>query len=280
MKTLVIFIIIFCLTTNYAIASGEYKHFAIYYSDKNSLELLSNFELIVLDSQDHPDMDVMLSKGVTVLGYLSLGEVEKRRNYFNLLKETGLLSGQNKNWPDSYFIDVRNNLWAHIIIDKLVPDILHQGFKGIFIDTLDSTEELEKTNPRKYRGVKESAANIIKAIRLNYPDIKIMVNRGYNIFPLISNDIDMELAESVYTSYDFKTKKSHITDPTIYKDHLAILNNIKKINPKISIFTLDYWDIKDTDGISKIYQEERKNGFIPYVATIELDKVITEPRKK
>ena len=87
----------------------------------------------------------------------------------------------------------------------------------------------------------------------------------------------MELGESVYADYDFETKKYGLVEPKLYKRQVKILKDAKEKNPKLEIYTLDYWNPDDEDGIKNIYSEQRKNGFSPYVATIDLKKIIKEP---
>ena len=43
-----------------------------------------------------------------------------------------------------------------------------------------------------------AAAKLVRMIRQNYPQIKIMVNRAYDILPEIGGQIDYVLGESVY----------------------------------------------------------------------------------
>ena len=58
---------------------------------------------------------------------------------------------------------------------------------------------------------------------------------------------------------------------------VTILQAAKARRPKLRIMTLDYWDPEDAEGVSRIYREQRANGFEPYVATIKLDRIVTEP---
>jgi hypothetical protein len=54
---------------------------------------------------------------------------------------------------------------------------------------------------------------------------------------------------------------------------------LKKRFPKLQIMSLDYWDPADTKGVATIYSTQRANGFIPYVSTIELNRVVEEPSR-
>ena len=48
-------------------------------------------------------------------------------------------------------------------------------------------------------------------------------------------------------------------------------------NKKLKVFSLDYWYPEDSKMIAQIYSVETDNGFSPYVATIDLDKIVKGP---
>jgi len=248
-------------------------NWAVYYSDKEPISEFQKYSLIVFDSDYHPDIDALIDEGKIVLGYISLGEIEKSRWYYSKIKKTGILLNENKYWKGSYFVDVRSHIWINFVIGYLVPNLIQKGFSGIFIDTLDNPAELERRDSKKYKGMTESAVRLISAIRLNYPSIKIMLNRGYEILPKVAKYINYELGESIYTDYDFKTKKYEYVEKKLYSEQVEILKNAKNINPELEIFTLDYWNKDDKKTISDIYKTERANGFIPYVSTIKLNEL-------
>jgi hypothetical protein len=87
----------------------------------------------------------------------------------------------------------------------------------------------------------------------------------------------MELGESIYTDYNFDTKRYGYVSKGDYHEQVNILHHAQEINPALKVYTLDYWDPKDTKTIASIYKTERANGFIPYVATISLTELVHEP---
>jgi uncharacterized protein (TIGR01370 family) len=250
------------------------QHFVIYYSDKAPISAFAPYDLVVLDSDAHPPLAPLLESGKTVLGYISLGEVEHNRAHFMRAKKAGFLLQENKDWPGSFMTDVRNPAWTKMVIEELIPAILAQGFKGIFLDTLDNPPELERNG---YSGMTQAAVNLVKAIRMHYPDILIMMNRGYELLPDVATSINMELGESIYTDYKFNTKTYGYVKASDYREQVRMLKDAQKLNPDLTVYTLDYWNPKDTKTIAKIYKTERENGFIPYVATVSLTEIVHEP---
>ncbi len=250
----------------------------VYYSDKAAPADFDAYTFLVLDRDYHPDISSLTQQGKILLGYLSLGEAERHRDYFDEVKNGGLLLGENPHWRGSYTIDIRERRWTERIISRLIPALLRRGFDGVFLDTVDSPLHLERQYPRRYRGMSDAAVRLVRAIRRNYPQIKIMLNRGYEILPRVASDIDIVLGESVYTGYDFEKKIYQRVPQADYRRQVAWLKQAAGKNPALKVLTLDYWNPDDPEGIAAIYRIQRANGFVPYVATITLDRIIPEPR--
>jgi len=196
----------------------------------------------------------------------------------NRENEGDLLMEENPHWKGSYGIDIRQRRWTELVIYELIPGLLHQGFDGIFLDTLDTPLHMERQDPKRYGGMAEAAVRLVKTIRKHFPGIKIMLNRAYEILPRVARDIDMVLGESIYADYDFETKSYKRVPRALYERQLAYLKDARERNPSLEVYTLDYWEPRDREGIAAIYRIQRANGFKPYVATIALDRIIPEPR--
>jgi uncharacterized protein (TIGR01370 family) len=257
---------------------AEKTAWVVYYADQAPPDAFNPYHLVVLESESYPPLRPLSDRGKTLLGYLSLGEVEDHRRYFASVKAEKILLQENKDWKGSYFVDVRDPRWTRRVIEQLIPQILRRGFDGLFLDTLDNPAHLERVNPSRFRGMTAAAARLVRTIRLHFPTIKVMMNRGYEILPEVEGHIDMVLGESVFADYDFKTKSYRLVAPQLYQEQVKILQAARKRRPDLGIFTLDYWDPADKAGIARIYREQRANGFEPYVATVELDRIIPEPQ--
>lgn len=249
------------------------------YTDKVPVRTLLKYDTIVLDSRYHPPLRPLIEAGKTVIGYISIGEVEKFRPHYKAVEKEGILLHWNKNWPDSRFVDVRDPRWTKRVIEELIPQILQKGFRGIMMDTLDNPADLERRDPKKYRGMTDAAARLVRTIRRHYPDLIIMMNRAYEILPSVERHIDIVLGESVYADYDFVKKTYKLVKREDYLRQVKWLQAAKKRTPRLRIFTLDYWNPDDRKGIEKIYKVQRANGFEPYVSTIKLNRVFQRPEE-
>jgi uncharacterized protein (TIGR01370 family) len=272
----VILFLVVCLLT--AAHASAHIRWAAYYGQAAPLHAFEDFSVLVFDSDAHPPLAPLAARGKVVLGYLSVGEVASYRSYYAAVRAQGILLGENSTWKGSFFVDVRDSRWTRRILDELIPQILQRGFAGLFLDTLDDAAHLERTNPRAHRGMSAAAADLVTAIRGRFPHIKIMLNRAYDLLPSVDRHIDYALGESVYADYDFETKRYQLVPRALYEQQVRILQSARQRRPQLQVLTLDYWDPADRAGVARIYAEQRSNGFHPYVATVELDRVVPEPR--
>lgn len=258
-------------------STAAYDPFVIYYG-QHAVPALDNFKLQVLDSEI---AETALSSGASALrlGYLSLVEASQQRSYHAELASLGILGRANPNWPDANYIDARDERWHNFVIQSLIPGILKRGFGGIFLDTLDNAEYLEVTAPSQYHGMIKGAGTLITSIRKSFPDIKIMINRGYGTLPLVAGHFDMLLGESVVSRFTPDRRYEFLSRDDV-EWQKAQMYSARDRDPTLRLFSLDYWSPEDGETIASIYTIERKNGFIPYVATWDLGSVVQHAEAK
>lgn len=268
-------LILFCLllTRGYCVTP-----WAIFYGESAPASAFKPYQLLVFDSDAHPELEQFKGQDKTILGYLSLGEVEQRRAHFTDVQQEGLLLGENAHWKESQFVDLRSPRWAKRVIEELIPAILFQRFDGLFLDTLDNAGFLEDKDPAKFRGMREGAVHLVQAIRLHYPQIKIMMNRGFDLLPEVGGQIDMLLGESLYTTYDSSKQHYQRVPEAQYTHQVTQMQEAKTAHPKLELFSVDYWDPADKSMVKEIYSTELKNGFSPYVSTPQFTTIYAMPQ--
>lgn len=248
---------------------SPHERWAAYYDNKESTEKLTQFDLVVLDGESHPDLAPLKSAGVKLLGYVSIGEVHDGKQAD--LPQSAIIK-KNDHW-NSYMVDVRDTAWRNRILEHDVPAVLAQGFDGVMLDTMDSPLYLEASQPEQYKGMRESLIYIVKRIRYDHPHIKIMVNRAFDMLPDIASDIDMVLAEGTLSHYDLEKKRSTHQPDAIYMQYVEKIHRARQLIPNLGVYTLDYWDMNDDNGVAHIYETQRKQGFVPYVTTPNLTTI-------
>ena len=260
-------------------AKAEPERFVVYYGKDAEPADFAPYSRAVLDSDHHPPLAPLKARGIEVFGYLSLGEADQARDYFPAVAAANLLLGANPDWPGARYVDLRKPAWGAQILDHLIPALLDEGFDGLFLDTLDDAAFLEHADPVRNHGMVAAAAALVRSIRARYPAVPLMLNRAYDVGALVATELDSILAESLLTTHDFKTRRYMMRNKNDLAWGMGKLAELRRLNPQLRLYTLDYWEPTDRAGIAKLYEQERKAGFIPYVATIDLQRIVSEPAK-
>ncbi len=251
------------------------RTWAIYYDHQLPAKTFKNVDLVVFDRRYYPKFDALKGKTI-VLAYVSAGEVYDDVPERKLLQQKNLILFQNERWK-SHAVDLTALEWQKMVLDQ-VDDAARKGFDGVMLDTIESPLYWAATKePARLPAMRQAAADLIHAIRKYRPDMKIMVNRGFDVLPLVANDIDYVLAESILTNTNVSTGQFYLNPPEVYQQVAAQLHTVVALAPQLQVFTLDYWKQDDVKGLETIYAEQRANGFIPYVNTPALNTYTPEP---
>ncbi|MBC8166706.1 MAG: endo alpha-1,4 polygalactosaminidase [Bryobacteraceae bacterium] len=254
---------------------AEVRRWAVCYSERERVQNFAPYDLLVLDSDSHPSLTQLQTGNKQLLAYISIGEVEYQREYFARTEPYRL--EPNPYWAGSFLLDIRDARWTEEIIRRIAPRALAAGFNGFFLDTVDSSLDLELRDGKRYFGMTRAAVDLIRRLRIEFPGAVIALNRGYAIVPEVGRNVDYVLAESMHSTWDFDLKSYTRVDSDITKEQTLDLQKAMAANPALRILTLDYADPTDKNKLRQIYKFHRQNGFIPYVSTIELNRVIPEP---
>lgn len=241
-------------------------------------ELLQDFAVIVVDSGFLGKVAPLKAKKSTVLAYISLGELNAQRAQFAEAQKMGLLVLENPNWPGAWMVDVRDPRWHALVVDVLASPLMARGFDGFFLDTVDSALNLEQQDPQKYKGMRAGVIQLIQRLHHKFPQAKLLMNGALGLVADLQAEVQMVAVESSLTDWNFQTKTPSWRKPDDRTWALNQMHKAKAANPHLQIFTLDYWNAADKPGVAAIYQQQRADGFIPYVATIGLDRIVPEPK--
>ena len=247
----------------------------VYYDNERPAEDFAALDLVIFDRRYHPNFR-RLGKSTTVLAYVSMGEVYDDVPERKALQLSKSLLAKNITW-NSHVVDLTTAQWRTMVMGY-VDNALANGFDGVMLDTVDSPLEWARTeSPKRYAAMQTAAAEMIHDIRQKYPDIKIMLNRGFDIVALAAPDLDYVLAESILTHKDVSTGQFRQLSPKTYRDSVDVLRVALRSANNIKVMTLDYWDIDDGYGVEEIYRKQRAAGFYPYVTTPDLRNYTPEP---
>ncbi len=270
-----------CLTVAAALllagCSTGPKNWVAYYGADAPPEVMQGFDLVVVDPGYRGSITTLKARGAKVLAYLSIGEIAKHHKAFIRAQQAGLLLRENVNWKGAWVVDVRDPRWQQLVVEELATALLRRGFDGLFLDTIDSPLHLGHTEAARFPGMKAATVRLIQALHRRHPDAALMLNGGLPIVGSLKDAVHMLAIESTLSTWDFQKKVPLWRTPAERSAALGRLQQAKMANPSLRIFTLDYWDPADAASVHRIYAEQRARGFVPYVATIALNRVVSEP---
>lgn len=188
---------------------GEIVPWVVYYSDQAKIESFKPFDVVVLDRFTYPPIRALIDQEKKVFGYITLGEVDDFEPWFDAVKEEGITLEVNAEWTESRLVDLRDVRWSKRVIEEIIPFVLHKGFNGLFLDTIDNATYLENKDPKAYQGMKEAAIRLVKAIHYNYPNIPLMLNRGLDIAKDVAPSISYLVGEDLFSRFD-SAKKGYV----------------------------------------------------------------------
>jgi polysaccharide biosynthesis protein PelA len=245
-----------------------------YYGTIFGSRIYSRFDLVVLDSHRHPPL-LHHSKNdrPILIGYLSIGEARVDGPHWATAKGKPYLVKKNPFW-NSWIVDIRDPAWQRHIFETAIPAIFKQGFDGLFLDTSDSSLSLvQGKEKKKFEGIGEALEQMVRRIKETYPDKYLCINRGLPILPSIASYLDFVVVEDLYSYYAGHDKGYVKVNPEVREGLLGQIEEGMKVNPKLTVLTLDYAGDNQKALALEAIALSRKRGFIPYVGTYELDQI-------
>jgi hypothetical protein len=112
---------------------------------------LGRFDLAVVDGEEATpgQIERIQSHGTVVLGYLSVGTIEKWRRWYPQLKRYRLRAWQD--WKDEWFADT-SKPGFRTKIAQIADGLLDKGFDGLFLDNVDMVENRGHLHQRRGMG--------------------------------------------------------------------------------------------------------------------------------
>lgn len=258
------------LLLSYSLANAQPECVLFFYHHKSLPDdIYYTYDWIVLD-QDNPYFENVKNKfymknKAKVIAYISIGEIEQHRSYFNQLKKFSI--GSNPMWA-SFIADLREKEYRDFIINKISKELVNKGFDGFFLDTLDSYQLVTKQD--SWIEFQKAEIELIKELKKNYPDKIIILNRGFEIIDEVKNFIDGVVVESLFYGIDSQKRYREVTE----KERNYLVAQLEKIKSfGIPVIVIDYIDPKDKEKAKDTVKKISSLGFIPYVSNAELSRV-------
>lgn len=247
----------------------------INYSAKPAPQDLTTFDFCILDPNADADLKPGHSLGHTFLAYISTVEVRPGSPMEKLVQQHRLpLAGKNTDWG-TQLLDITDSQWMPMIVNDLAREARSKGFDGFFLDTLDSAERLSRQSPEKARSHHQALVKLIKELRARYPDAKIVINRGFGLLDEIVADINGVLVESVFQTFDPKTKhyQAASSDDTAWLERR--IRSAQML--RLPVYAVDYVQPDQKELARETAKKLSGLGCIPFVTTHDLNGTALAP---
>jgi uncharacterized protein (TIGR01370 family) len=251
----------------FAQASAE-PSIALFYGANPPLDELKAFDVVVVDP-DQPGTDPLKyhRKDSELFAYVSVGEASTDKPYFRHIPPAWL-RGENSAWG-SKVIDQSSPEWPAFFADTIIAPLWKKGYRGFFLDTLDSYQLLTSAGPG--RAAQEAGLKaVIHELKRRWPGARLILNRGFEILPDVHHDVWMVAAESLFRSWDARGKNYVEVSEA---DREWLLGQLRKVQQDyhLPVLVIDYVPSAEREQARDTVQKIRAAGFIPYVTTPNLD---------
>ncbi len=247
------------------------------YSAEPNEDLLLAYDLTILQPTSKVDLTVGQTLGNRYLAYLSVVEVSAndQDEIHQAANDLGVeLLSRNQEWG-TRMVDLTNPAWRNYVIHEIAASAIAKGFDGFFLDTLDSAEVLMREYPDRALEFDEALVALVSELRTAYPEVEIVVNRGFRWLDSLSQQIDGMMVESVYQTfvgnmgdYGYKPVPTSTTK-------LLELQIEKAMNQGLDVYVVDYVDPLQPEIAEATDEKIRDLGAIPFLTTPELQGQIS-----
>ena len=201
--------------------------------------------------------------------YTSLGEVGPERPYANAVPSVAKLA-RNPAWK-STVLDQTSPAWRAFFIDNIVAPLWQRGFRGIFIDTLDSYQ-LAATSPQAKAQQEAGMVETLRQLHERYPEMRIILNRGFEILPQVHQWVTAVAAESLFQGWDNAAQSYRPVSEPNRQWLMERLNHVKN-EYHLPVIVIDYAAPGQRREAREIASRIRAAGFVPWVTDSDLDMV-------
>jgi hypothetical protein len=250
------------------------RHYTVYYG-YGPLPGLERFDWVILEPAGWLDQDRrrLLAQGPCVLAYLAMLEALPWVARDAGLRDTDYLhlthlDGRIWDKPDlnTRVVDPRSPTWRRYLEDR-VRQLRHQGFHGVFLDTLGDVEDQVAAPLTGW--LVPHAADLVRMVRSLWPDGLIALNNGiWLLLPLVAPLIDAICWEAPLTDVALRTPWAQaaldlLARTTVGGDRVVLL--------------LTHIPEGDAAALDRFRGLAARLGFIPYAAPADYAQAVRLP---
>lgn len=229
-------------------------------------ERLGAYGLVVVDGElaTAGEIAALRANGTTVLGYFSVGTIEKWRSWYPQVKRYRL--GAWADWKDEWFADVSKARLRRVLTDEIAPEMLAKGFDGLFLDNVDMIETRNHADQRD--GMRDLVLALSDLVQ-SQGRYLFAQNGAWGLEKLgLLDAIDGWNREDVTWTYDFDRRRYVPNDP---RERRVALRELAAMAARgLVTTTADYTREGDQQAVDESVANSCAAGALPYVGDIGL----------
>jgi cysteinyl-tRNA synthetase len=242
----------------------------------------SNYDLIVLDysadgtsdgAYSATEIELLHEAGKVVLAYMSIGEAEDYRFYWDATWDDNppdWLDEENPDWQGNYKVRYWDTDWQTLIIDNYLRAIMDAGFDGVYLDIIDAYQYYEEQG-RESAG--QEMVDWVQAIatsaKAQNPNFMIFPQNGAQLaldYPEYLDFVDGMGQEDIYYGYEADNEATPHDIVIELEMALDAFVEAGKI-----VLVVAYTD--DPDQIADHIARSQARGYIPFATYRDLDRL-------
>ena len=255
----IIWTLIFVLCSVDAWGALHALNVAFYYGNDPVGNELQAFDIVVTDPDGGIKPDPFHRRHGDFFAYVSIGEDDPNRQYSKQLKPEWLI-GENNGWKTK-IIDISQEEWQIFFLNTVIEPLWQRGYRGFFLDTLDSYRLAAKKEdfPRMEAGL----AATIRAIHQRHPEARLILNRGFEILDQVKDITFAVAAESLFQNFNpVNGQYGTVSD----EDRLWLTNKLNEVkNAGLPVIVIDYVRPGNRPFMRQTAEKIKSLGFSPWV---------------
>ncbi|SEI38068.1 endo alpha-1,4 polygalactosaminidase [Paraburkholderia diazotrophica] len=242
---------------------------AFFYGANVQAEQLESFDTVVLEPDSGFDPCAHTAHCPNWYAYVSVGEVTKQRAYYAKIPKEWF-AGRNEAWV-STVVDQTAAGWPGFVVDEIIGPLWERGYRGFFLDTLDSYGLVAKTDMERARQQAGLIA-VLHALKARYPQAQLILNRGFEILPHVHDQVAAVAFESLFGRWDQANQRY---DDVPDNDREWLLDQARTIceRYRLPVISIDYCPPDDDARRCEIALKIAALGLEPYVTDGALQTV-------
>nr|WP_295937717.1 bifunctional glycoside hydrolase 114/ polysaccharide deacetylase family protein [uncultured Acidovorax sp.] len=238
---------------------------ALHYGSAAPMDELRVFDIVVVEPDHGHDPVRMRGRGTELYAYVSVAEVQSSRPYYPRIPEHWKLA-RNGAW-NSEVIDQTPAEWPDFFAREVVQPLWQRGYRGFFLDTLDSYRLADKYDEL---GQQAGLVRVVETLHAQFPGIQLILNRGFEVVPRVKDKIRMVAAESLFRGWNAQAGRYEDVRPA---DREWLSGQLRTIRERdgLPILVIDYVPPHDRALTRQTAADIAALGFTPWVSDAKLE---------